>query len=1468
MANVVARARNGRFSRPPLAPVVRRVIECLEARLQLAAAPRLMEYLDRGVVATRSSPSQVFVSWRSLAFDAAGMGFNVYRQAGSGMPVKLNGTPLTAGTNYTDTSATLSANNTYFVRSVVGGVEQATDGTYTLPANSATGPLVQIPLRNIGNYSVTHMSVADLDGDGKYDYVVDRLPTSTNEVAVAPQIIEAYKSDGTFLWSIDCGPNSLDVDNIEPGSSTIDTGNWDGVTAYDLDGDGFAEVLYRSANGVVFGDGKTLSYPRSNNVQFISVIDGRTGAEKARVQVPTDFLIDGPMAASLAVGYLDGQRPSLVAKMKNRVGDDYFNQMFVAYDYDGAAITQKWKYVTAPVDSDNGHNIRIVDVDGDGKDELADTAQVINGDGTLKYNMRNGTPSIGHGDRFFIGDLDPDRPGLEGYGVQQNNANFMTEYYYDAATGEVLHSHYGTGINDNGRGSLGDIDPNYRGYEYWSFYGLYNSRTPTGGQPPVETTINNDAARPYPYPNFRVWWDGDVLSENLNDTTIDKWNPTTKTTGRVTTLYNYGSPTAAARSAPIFYGDITGDWREEVIFEKSDHTAIDIYTTQIASSTRLYALTQNPEYRNSITAKGYLQSNMLDYYLGSGMTTPPMPNITVLPSGQSAPKIVTKAAAAPSPVTGTTVNLAVLGADDGGEATLTYTWAAAGNGSVAFSANGTNAAKSTVATFSAAGTYVFTVIVRDATGRTAMSNVKVIVAPTLTAVSVVPTTAAIGTDSDQQFVASGLDQFGAPLATQPTFAWNVQSGGGAIDANGNFTPPASAGSATVRATAGTVSGTAVVAFSGATLAAPTNVTATAVSAGQINLTWADTVSGEAGFVVEISTNGVAFTPLATTRANAAGHNVTGLKANTAYAFRVRTLSANGTGVPSNPASATTQQPQAGYFPLNAASGTVIPEASGNSIDGTTRNGPAWVAGRFGNALSFDGLNDYAELPNDTATTAAGGVSLWFKTGQNFSNYAILYYMSSDTYGNGLGSQSELHVNFTSAEKIQLYIRGSAAGDYSNDVNLTSASSYANNAWHHVAATWTAGGNATLFVDGVVVGTQAFTPVFTFTNSQRTYLGRTNLNMNLYTGLIDDVRLFDNALTGQHVQALAGGNQAPTVAVAATAGAVTNLSSTLGVLGADDLAEAGLTYTWSVLGVPPAPVAFSASGTNAAKNSTATFTKSGVYDLQVVITDAGGLSTASTVRVNVVALPAWLSPAADAAFTLLGSTLTVTAGTVTLTGDPAATISGLVLNASGTSRIVFQTSQHLGTLNLADSATATLAAGGGKVLRVTQLNLGTGATLDLNDNDLIYDYGVAGQAAAIGQWIATARNGGGWTGAGLTSGTARTNAATALGYLEASDYKAIYGDAATFAGEPIDSTAVLVRYTLYGDSDLDRGVSINDFNRLSGRFGSTGQSWLDGDYDYDTGVSINDFNLLAANFGKTLPTPQARVGGVRGGTRMR
>jgi hypothetical protein len=189
--------------------------------------------------------------------------------------------------------------------------------------------------------------------------------------------------------------------------------------------------------------------------------------------------------------------------------------------------------------------------------------------------------------------------------------------------------------------------------------------------------------------------------------------------------------------------------------------------------------------------------------------------LSVRTAADAPPTVATPAAASPSPVTGASTTLSVLGGDDGGEANLTYTWATTGTppAPVTFSANGTNAARSTTATFSAAGSYAFQVTIRDGGGQTASSSVTVAVQPTPTGVAVSPATATVPVGGTQAFSATARDQFGQPLAAQPAFTWSV-SGGGTVSGAGVFTAgTTSGGPFTVRASGGAISGTASVTVS-------------------------------------------------------------------------------------------------------------------------------------------------------------------------------------------------------------------------------------------------------------------------------------------------------------------------------------------------------------------------------------------------------------------------------------------------------------------------------------------------------------------------------------------------------------------------------------------------------------------------------------------------------------------------------
>ena len=175
-----------------------------------------------------------------------------------------------------------------------------------------------------------------------------------------------------------------------------------------------------------------------------------------------------------------------------------------------------------------------------------------------------------------------------------------------------------------------------------------------------------------------------------------------------------------------------------------------------------------------------------------------------------APTIATDAVATPSPVSGLSTVLNVIGDDDAGESALAYTWAYAGGTferPVSFSLNGTNAAKSTTATFAIAGTYTFTVTVRDAQGLTVTSSVDVTVDQTATSVAVTPSSVSVPYLGSQTFTASVLDQFGDALTVQPSVSWLV-SGGGSINSSGVFSATTVGGPLTVTATSGSVNGTA------------------------------------------------------------------------------------------------------------------------------------------------------------------------------------------------------------------------------------------------------------------------------------------------------------------------------------------------------------------------------------------------------------------------------------------------------------------------------------------------------------------------------------------------------------------------------------------------------------------------------------------------------------------------------------
>ena len=584
-------------------------------------AQRQMERLGRGVVVIHPSSTQAYVGWRLLATDPPDVGFNLYRSANGGAPVKLNAAAITNTTDFLDTTASFTGSNSWYVVPVTNGVEGTPGTAFGLPANPGVHQYVSWPLHAVvggafAPYDVKFCWVGDLDGDGEYDYVVDRQST----LGATNQYLQAYLRDGTFLWQMDMGSNSVNQYNIEPGASAISIGDKDNVTVYDLDGDGRAEVCVRTARGVILPDGSTIAGP-DDTTQYISILDGLTGQERARTTLTNLWPGDGPLNCRFGIMYCDGVHPSLLVEGENRNSSGSFQRESMTFDYRNGQLTRRWFFTPAATNNLAwSHQIRIGDVNHDGIDEVMEIGSARSGaTGQTVYDTE-----LGHGDRFHIMDIDPDHPGLETFAIQQDNPSLLATVLFESGTGKMLKKWYSSGVVDVSRGIAADIDPNHRGCEFYST------------QPGIYDCQGNVIFANSIWPPEGLWWDADLSREFIDGAgsgamapVVNKFSPGSGTAGRLYTIYNdNGGVHQAYGGRPAFWGDILGDWREELVLVANDYSELRVYTTKLTATNRLYCLMQNPMYRDQCTCKGYYQASYVDYDLGSDMPVPPPPPVS------------------------------------------------------------------------------------------------------------------------------------------------------------------------------------------------------------------------------------------------------------------------------------------------------------------------------------------------------------------------------------------------------------------------------------------------------------------------------------------------------------------------------------------------------------------------------------------------------------------------------------------------------------------------------------------------------------------------------------------------------------------------------------------------------------------------------------------------------------------------
>jgi rhamnogalacturonan endolyase len=219
---------------------------------------------------------------------------------------------------------------------------------------------------------------------------------------------------------------------------------------------------------------------------------------------------------------------------------------------------------------------------------------------------------------MHLSDLDPDHPGLEVFSIHERPRHSHGASMLDARTGAVLWS---AASPDVGRGVAFDIDPRYRGAECWAagrgLEALYSCKG------------ERIAARKPRSCNFGVWWDGDLLRELLDRTTINKWDWIDESEKPLLTADGCASNNGS-KATPALCADILGDWREEVIWRTSDNQELRLYTTGLPTDHRLPTLMHDPVYRLSVAWQNvaYNQPTQPGFYLGDGSKPAPRPAIT------------------------------------------------------------------------------------------------------------------------------------------------------------------------------------------------------------------------------------------------------------------------------------------------------------------------------------------------------------------------------------------------------------------------------------------------------------------------------------------------------------------------------------------------------------------------------------------------------------------------------------------------------------------------------------------------------------------------------------------------------------------------------------------------------------------------------------------------------------------------
>ena len=569
----------------------------------------VMEYLDRGIYAVKNG-SGMFVSWRYNANDADDAEFRLYRND------KLIYTSRAGeATSYQDNGG--NAASDYRVDCIEDGkVVNSQKCRFTSGNN-----YFDIRLNSPGSqYSPNDCCVGDVDGDGQYEIFLKWDPSNSKDNSQQGKtddvIIDCYTLESKQLWRINLGRN------IRAGQ------HYTQMCVADFDCDGKAELITKTADGTKDGKGKVIGdaskdYRNGNGYilsgpEYMTLFDGQTGAALDTIDFPVprgtvskatwgDDYGNRVDRMNSGIAYLDGVHPSAI------YGRGYYTRLtWSAVDVVNKKLVKRWVYDTGFDKKAAGwgcgnHNVMVADCDNDGKQEVFTGANCIDDNGKLLW-----TTGDLHGDAMHVGDLIPDREGLEVWECHEDKP--YGETCYDAKTGKKIFHINNT--KDTGRCAADNIWAGSKGAEFWGAAdgNVYNSAgKKIGGTKPAQ--------------NFFIYWDGDLEREILDGNKITKMTGADKI-DRIFTANGCGSNNSS-KSVPCMTADLFGDWREELILRTDDNSKLRIWCTTDTTKVRLTTLMHDMQYRaqNACQQSAYNQPPHVSYYLGSDAPLPARPKV-------------------------------------------------------------------------------------------------------------------------------------------------------------------------------------------------------------------------------------------------------------------------------------------------------------------------------------------------------------------------------------------------------------------------------------------------------------------------------------------------------------------------------------------------------------------------------------------------------------------------------------------------------------------------------------------------------------------------------------------------------------------------------------------------------------------------------------------------------------------------